>query len=62
MTFLKLFLSSMFKHPNLADIFKNLAEKKLNSAEFMEIVFSKSAAIESKLRIEIFSTFPEVLS
>ena len=38
MTFLKLFLS-MFKNPNLADIFK-----KLNSAGFMEIVFSKSEA------------------
>ena len=62
MTFLKFFLTSMFKNPNLADIFTNLAKKKLNSAEFMEIVFSKSAAIESKLRIEIFYTLPEVLS
>ena len=44
MTFLKLFLS-MFKNPNLADIFKNLVEKKkMNSAGFMEFVFSKSEA------------------
>ena len=54
---------TFLKNPNLADIFTNLAGgKKLNSAEFMEIVFSKSAAIESKLRIEIFYTLPEVLS
>ena len=46
--FLKLFLISMFKNPNLADIFTNLTErkekkkKKLNPTEFIEFVFSKS--------------------
>ena len=36
-TFLKLFLLCTFKDPNLAEI-----NKKFNSAEFMEFVFSKS--------------------
>ena len=46
MTFLKLFLICTFKDPNLADKFIDLAEnlkKKLNSTQFMEFVFSKSA-------------------
>ena len=38
--FLKLFLIHMYKNPNLADIFTNLAEeKKLNSTKFIEFVF-----------------------
>ena len=45
MTYLKLFPVCMFKNPNLADIFTNLAKKKIiNSAEFMEFFFSKSAS------------------
>ena len=45
MTFLELFLVCTFKDPKLAEKSTNLAEnqkKKLNSAEFMEFVFSKS--------------------
>ena len=46
-TFLKLFLIRLFKDPKLAEKWTNLAEKKkkiLNSAEFMELVFSKSGS------------------
>ena len=42
MVFLKLFLICMFKDPNLVENLTNLAEillKKLNYAEFMELVF-----------------------
>ena len=53
-TYLKYFLICMFKNPNLADILINLAdkkrEKKLNSAEFMEFVFSKSGYREQYIR------------
>ena len=44
--FLKIFLIFTFKDANLADKFTNLAKKtyeNLNSVEFMESVFSKSA-------------------
>ena len=40
MTFLKLFLVCTFKESNLAE-----KRTKLNSAEFMEFVFSKSAKL-----------------
>ena len=46
--FLKLFLICTFKDPNLAGNLTNLSEnlfKKLNSAEFMEFVFSKSESV-----------------
>ena len=46
MTVLELFLICTFKDPKLAEKWTNLAEnpiKKLNSAEFMEFVFTKSA-------------------
>ena len=47
MIFLKLFLTCTFKDINLAENLTNLAENlffKLNYAEFMEFVFSKSAS------------------
>ena len=47
-TLLKLFLICTFKKPNLADIFFKFAIKSykmLNSAEFMEFVFSKSGLV-----------------
>ena len=44
MTVLKLFLVCTFKDPKLAEKWTILAgEKKLNSVESMEFVFSKSA-------------------
>ena len=45
MIFLKLFLICTFKDQNLAENLTNLAENlflKLNSAEFVELVFSMS--------------------
>ena len=45
MTFLKLFLICTFKDPKLVEKWTNFTEnpkKKLNSAEFMEFVISKS--------------------
>ena len=42
MVFFKLFLIRMFKNPNLGIYLQIWRGKKLNSAEFMEFVFSKS--------------------
>ena len=50
MTFLKLFLICTSKEPKLAekkDKFGGKSFKKLNSAEFMEFVFSKSGSTAS---------------